>query len=60
MDGAEVAADSSYAVGESCDTGLYIGAGGDLNASTFFSGLIDDVRLYNATLSAEEIADLAQ
>ena len=60
VDGAEVAADSSYAVGESCDTGLYIGAGGDLNASTFFSGLIDDVRLYNATLSAEEIADLAQ
>ncbi|MGB2861896.1 MAG: LamG-like jellyroll fold domain-containing protein [Sedimentisphaerales bacterium] len=26
----------------------------------FFSGLIDDVRIYNKALSAEEIAALAQ
>ena len=59
VDGAEVAVDSSYVVGESCDAGLYIGAGRDLNASTFFSGLIDEVRIYNSVLSAEEIENLS-
>ncbi len=39
--------------------GLYFGAGQDLSAGTFFSGLIDDVRIYDAALSAEEIAELA-
>jgi len=29
-------------------------------AASFFSGLIDDVRLYDAALSAEEIEALAQ
>jgi hypothetical protein len=27
--------------------GLHIGAGANLEAGTFFSGLIDDVRIYN-------------
>ena len=40
--------------------GLYIGASKDLNAGTFFSGLIDDVRIYNVALTAEAIAALAQ
>ena len=40
--------------------GLYIGANKNLDAGTFFSGLIDDVRIYNKALSAEEIATLAQ
>jgi hypothetical protein len=31
-----------------------------LYAAAFFSGLIDDVRIYDAALSAEEIATLAQ
>jgi len=40
--------------------GLYMGVGKNYTASTFFSGLIDDVRIYDAALSAEEIEDLAQ
>jgi hypothetical protein len=40
--------------------GLYIGAGKTLVAGTFFSGLIDDVRVYNIALTAEEIAALVQ
>jgi len=39
---------------------LYIGAGQSLEANTFFSGLIDDVRIYNVALSAEQIAAMAQ
>jgi len=27
--------------------GLYLGAGSTLTSGTFFSGLIDDVRIYN-------------
>jgi len=37
-----------------------IGAGKNLDARTLFSGLIDDVRIYNKALSAEEIAALSQ
>jgi 7,8-dihydropterin-6-yl-methyl-4-(beta-D-ribofuranosyl)aminobenzene 5'-phosphate synthase len=40
--------------------GLHIGAGANLRPHTFFSGLIDDVRIYNIDLSAEEIKELAQ
>jgi hypothetical protein len=32
---------------ESADNGLYIGCGKNMEAGTFFSGLIDDVRIYN-------------
>ena len=42
------------------ENGLYIGAGKTLDAETFFSGLIDDVRIYNVALTAEHIAALAQ
>jgi hypothetical protein len=35
--------------------GLYIGAGKNLEAGSFFSGLIDDVRIYNRAVSAAEI-----
>ncbi|MFC1792692.1 LamG-like jellyroll fold domain-containing protein [Planctomycetota bacterium] len=61
VDGAEVAKDVvalSYAM--SCDGGLYLGAGKDLDTDSFFSGLIDDVRIYRRALSAEEIAAMAQ
>jgi hypothetical protein len=44
---------------KSSDGGLYIGAGKNLEVGTLFSGLIDDVRIYNKALSAEEIAALA-
>ncbi len=42
------------------DSGLYFGAGADLGAATFFSGLIDDVRIYDVALTPEEVAALAQ
>ena len=38
----------------------HIGVSKDLDAGTFFSGLIDDVRIYDVDLTAEEIAALAQ
>ncbi len=60
VDGAEVAKDTRASSGlESADGGLYIGAGETLDAASFFSGLIDDVRIYNQSLSAEEIKELA-
>ena len=40
--------------------GLYIGAGKILETGTFFCGLIDDVRVYNQALNAEEIMTLAE
>jgi len=39
---------------------MYFGAGQDLGTGTFFSGLIDDVRIYDAALTAEEIEVLAR
>ena len=47
VDGAEVAVDAAYVGGVQTTGGLYLGAGRDLDAATFFSGLIDDVRIYN-------------
>jgi hypothetical protein len=35
----------------SSDGGLYIGAGKTLDAASFFSGLIDDVRIYNRAVT---------
>jgi len=37
-----------------------MGTGKTLDAGSFFSGLIDDVRIYNQTQSAEEIEALAR
>jgi hypothetical protein len=37
---------------------MYIGADKTLDAATFFSGLIDDVRIYNKALTSEEIVIL--
>jgi hypothetical protein len=45
---------------ESADGGLYIGAGNTPDAAGFFSGLIDDVRIYDKALNAEEIEKLAR
>ncbi|MFC1604869.1 LamG-like jellyroll fold domain-containing protein, partial [Planctomycetota bacterium] len=60
VDGALVAEDATVVSGMPSDGGLHIGASKDLDAGTFFSGLIDDVRIYNQTLSTEEIAAMAQ
>jgi hypothetical protein len=47
VDGTLVAEDTTVVYGVSSDGGLYIGAPKDLEAGSFFSGLIDDVRIYN-------------
>jgi len=61
VDGIEVAKDAAAQIPlKSSDGGLYIGADKTLDEGTFFSGLIDDVRIYNVALSAEKIAALAQ
>ncbi|MFC1793953.1 kelch repeat-containing protein, partial [Planctomycetota bacterium] len=60
VDGVLVAEDATVVSGMPSDGGLYIGASKDLDAASFFSGLIDDVRIYDVALSAEEIAALVQ
>lgn len=60
VDGAQVAQDTDAVGGVGSSGGLYFGAEKTLGAGTFFSGLIDDVRIYNKALSEEEIAALAQ
>lgn len=59
VDGAEVAADTAGGL-EPSSEGLHIGAAGNLEPGSFFSGLIDDVRIYETALSADEIATLSQ
>jgi len=60
VDGIRVAFDAQPVLLPSSDGGLHIGAGKNLGADTLFSGLIDDVRIYDAVLTPEEIAALAQ
>ena len=60
VDGAEVAVDASAVGGVQSTAGLYIGAGQTLDSSTFFTGLIDDVRVYDRPLTSEDIVVLAQ
>ena len=60
VDGAEVAVDADFAGGVQTTGALYIGAGPALDAGNYFSGLIDDVRVYEKVLSQEEIAVLAR
>jgi hypothetical protein len=59
VDGVAVAEDIQPGL-ESSLIGLYIGVGKDYAPNTFFSGLIDDVRIYDKALSPEQIAALAQ
>jgi hypothetical protein len=59
VDGTEVVKDSAVQNPlKSADGGLFIGAGKNLDAETFFSGLIDDVCIYNVALTADEINTL--
>jgi hypothetical protein len=50
VDGVMVAEDTQDSLGGS-DSGLYIGAGKLMQPGTYFSGLIDDVRIYNRAVS---------
>lgn len=45
-DGSIVAEDMQDSLG-GAGNGLYIGTGKEMDPGTFFSGLIDDVRIYN-------------
>lgn len=58
--GAEVAKDTNVVGAVYSDGSLYFGAGKTLDAGSFFSGLIDNVRIYNQALSAEDIEALAR
>lgn len=61
VDGIEVAKDTAAQNPlKNATGGLYIGTSKTLSAGTFFSGLIDDIRIYNQALSAEQIAALAK
>lgn len=59
-DGIRVAFDTQPVELPSSDGALKIGASKDLDSTSFFSGLIDDVRIYDMALTAEQIAALAQ
>jgi len=60
IDGLSVAADTKGVELPFSNGGIYIGADKNLDAGTFFSGLIDDARIYNQALTQEQIAALAQ
>jgi len=53
-------AEDTQGIPSGSDADLYIGVSKDYAAGTFFSGLIDDIRIYNVALTAEQIAMLAQ
>ena len=50
VDGVTVAEDSPQGL-EGSQMGLYIGTGKGMESGTYFSGLIDDVRIYNRAVS---------
>ncbi len=61
VDGVEVAKDACPLPDlKGVDGGLYFGAGSTLAQGTFFSGLIDDVRIYNRAVSPQQIDTVAQ
>jgi len=63
IDGTEIARDTkalTIAPLKHSNGGLYIGTSKTVGAGTFFSGLIDDIRIYNVALTTEEITALTQ
>jgi len=58
FDGVVVAEDQQNAL-ESPSNSLYIGANGNSEAGTFFSGLIDDIRVFGRALSEKQIKGFA-
>ena len=60
VDGQEVATDTrKLGKLKSSTTAFHFGAAGNLDPAAFWSGLIDDVRIYDRVLSPGEIASLA-
>ena len=60
VDGANVAEDTDLVAGVALDRGLSIGIGEGLDVGTCWSGMIDDVRIYDNALSEEAVAILAK
>jgi len=61
VDGMQVARDTDSSTSlENSDGAIYIGVNKNLDSGTFFSGLIDDVRIYNIALTSEQISAMAQ
>jgi hypothetical protein len=54
VDGIEVARDTQADLAGS-EQGLRIGAGASLTAGSFWRGLLDDVRIYDYALSADDV-----
>ena len=50
VDEMEVAWDSTIGTSDS-QNDLYVGAGETLSSASFFSGLIDDIRIYNRAVN---------
>ncbi|MHC4331910.1 MAG: LamG domain-containing protein [Planctomycetota bacterium] len=59
VDGVSVAEDSRTGLNVS-NTGLNFGVGSHYASGTYWSGMIDDVRIYDVALSTEQIGALAQ
>ncbi|MHC4542376.1 MAG: LamG-like jellyroll fold domain-containing protein [Planctomycetota bacterium] len=49
--GGVVVAEDAQSSMQPCDGGLYIGTGKNKEPGTFWSGLIDDVRIYDRTIT---------
>jgi beta-lactamase regulating signal transducer with metallopeptidase domain len=60
VDGREVAKDTDYVGVVDSNGGLFFGASKTLDTAAFWSGLIDDIRIYDEVLSADEVADLVR
>jgi len=60
VDGAEIAKDTDFVGVVDSNDSLYFGASKTFDAAAFWSGLIDDIRIYDEVLSAEEVAELAR
>jgi len=61
VDGVEVAKDAAAQASlKYSNGGLHIGVSKTLDAASFFSGLIDDLRIYNTALRADKIEALAR
>ena len=60
VDGIRVDNDLHSVALPSSNGGLYFGTSKTLESGAFFTGLIDDVRIYNVALTSEQIEALAQ
>jgi hypothetical protein len=60
VDGIRVAADTKGIILPSSNGGLYFGAGVTLEPEGFFSGLIDDVRIYDVAMRLKQIEAIAR